>query len=124
MVGGFPKRASAPKPVEIEAPEVEFDEDGRRVITDPVVPAPRPPPTYARSLPPMPGPRPGALPPPPPAKPGPRVGALPPPPKAATPAPAAAKRPSPAAPYVRRPPTTRLDPNDVPLGSYSDHWGK
>ena len=136
MVGGFPKRpaAPAPKPAESVAPEdVEFDEEGRRRITVPIVPAAtRPPPTtYARPLPPMPGaPKPGALPRPParpPARPvmptvkreGPLL-----PPKVAAPAPAAAKRPPPPTPYVRRPPATRLDPNDVPLGSYGDNWGK
>ncbi|SDG60369.1 hypothetical protein SAMN05216338_1001877 [Bradyrhizobium sp. Rc2d] len=128
MVGGFPiKRAPAPKPAESVAPEdVEFDEDGRRRIMAPIVPAAtRPPPTYARPLPPMPGPRPGALPPRPPApvKPAPRVGPLP-PPKIAAPAPAGFKRPPPPTPYVRKQAQVRLDPNDVPLGSYGPNWGK
>lgn len=109
MVGGFPrKQAPAPKPVEVEiaAAQAEFDEDGRRIITTPVVPAQtRPPATVARSVPPMPcPPRPGSLPPRPPA-------------------PAAIKRAPPPA-YVRKPPVTGLDPNDVDLGSYSPRWGK
>ncbi|WP_340672362.1 hypothetical protein [Bradyrhizobium ottawaense] len=131
MVGGFPrKQAPAPKPAESVAPEAEFDEDDRLVIKAALTPAAtRPPPTtYARPLPPMPGPRPGALPPRPPAPvkpPAPRVGPLP-PPKIAAPAPAGLKRPPPPAPkpYVKPAPVRHLDPNDVPLGSYSDDWGK
>lgn len=124
MVGGFPtKRAAAP--VSTVADDVEFDEDGRILVTAPIVPAAnRPPATFARSLPPMPSaPRPGGLPPRPvaPVKPAPRVGPLA-APKAATPT-VAVKRPPPA-PYVRRPPVTHLDPNDVPPGSYSANWGK
>lgn len=137
MVGGFPRKPTAPKPADTVPPEpVEFDEDGRRFITSPVVPAPtRPPSTIARPLPPMPSApkKPGALPPRPPApvKPAPRVGPLP-PPKIAAPAPAPApapagfKRPPPPTPkpYVRPAPVRHLDPNDVPPGSYGPNWGK
>lgn len=137
MVGGFPINKRAPKPVQaptVAPDDVEFDEEDRRRITAPLTPAAtRPPPTTcARPLPPMPGAiRPGALPPMPPRPVKPTVkreGPLP-PQKPATPAPAPSgfKRPPPptaATPYVRPAPVRHLDPNDVPLGSYGDNWGK
>ena len=132
MVGGFPPRRPAPaKIAEVPtvAPEaVEFDEDGRRYITAPVVPAPtRPPPTYARPLPPMStAPKPLGLPAPPmapPVKPTVRrAEPFQPPPKAATPAPAAVKRTPPPTPYVRKP-AQYLDPNDIPYDRPAS-WGK
>ena len=74
MVAGFPKRvmpaAPAPRvefkpapPPTVALDEIEYDEDGRRVIKAPVVPAnTRPPPTVT----PPPSPR---MPPPPPPRP-------------------------------------------------------
>lgn len=119
MVGGFPvRRVAAPAPVKAQTvdPEaVEFDEDGRMVVTTPLAPAPRPQPSFARPLPPMPtAPRPGSLPRPlmAPVKPAPRVGPPPPAPKAAPPAPVP-KRPPPP-PYVRRQPEQYLDPESIP----------
>lgn len=119
MVGGFPiKRAPAPVKVPtVAAEDVEYDEDGRRRITAPLIPAPtRPPPSFARPLPPMPSaPRPGGLPPRPltPVKPTTkREGPLP-PPKAATPAPAPVRRPPPPTSYVRKQTAQFLDPESI-----------
>ncbi|MCS3893431.1 hypothetical protein M2171_002564 [Bradyrhizobium japonicum USDA 38] len=128
------KRAQTPpKPAEVPTvatAEVVFDEDGRRIITAPLAPAPRPPASYAK-LPPMPsGPRPGSLPPRPaaPVKPPPQVGPLPPPMKAAATAPSGFKRPPPPPTPARKytgyvPPghavnnkgeIVRFSPDDIP----------
>ena len=43
------KATVSPAPAAISAAEVEFDEDGRRIITAPLTPAPRPAPTSVQS---------------------------------------------------------------------------
>lgn len=121
MVGGFPQRRPVPAKVAkvstVAADNVEFDEDGRRIITAPIVPAPtRPPPSFARPLPPMPSaPKVGGLPPRPvaPVKPTiKRESQLP--PSAKAPAPSAV-RPLPPTPYVRKQqPAQYLDPETIP----------
>lgn len=143
MVGGFPIHKRRPKPVQVPTVAVEdiqFDEDGRRRISEPLSPAPTRPLPYARPLPPMPtAPKayalplvpdflgPGGLPLVPRRPTAPTVkreGTLP-PPKAAAPAPAAVKRPSsPPTPYVRKQqPQQYLDPETIPYDPPAN-WGK
>lgn len=116
MVGGFPPRRTPPKRVaEVPSPTADadgHDEDGRLIITKPLTPAPRPAPTFARALPPMPGTLPRPAPVVPPVKPAAAaaVAKRPPPPPPVPKADAGPWRPRKAPPgYV--PP---LDPNDIP----------
>ena len=142
MVGGFPINKRAQKPVRLEtvaAEDINFDEDGRRRISEPLAPAPtRPPPKVARSLPPMPtAPKVGGL----PLMPGlvrpdslllvPRRPTAPtvkrdgplPAAKTAEPAPVAVKRPPPTS-YARKPPSSQhLDPATIPYDP-PPNWGK
>jgi hypothetical protein len=125
MVGGFPTRRPAPpKTAQVTTPPIDAAENTRR-------PIPIPPTPTARLLPPVAGsqawrdgPRPGALPRPvPPAKPTKpstnAASALPKPPL--PPKPVGFTRPPPA---TRKAPGVTLRPQDVDLGSYSDHWGR
>lgn len=116
MVGGFPAKRSAPAKAPIEAAEIEFDEDGRRLITAPIVPAStRPPATYARAATPRPpAPKPAPLP-PPPVKPA-----------GATAVNSLAPKPLPA-PVVRRPappPPVRKYNGSVPPGHAVNNKGE